>query len=493
MWLKNLDLPYNSDDCKALEFVVSAILQACLPTEQQVAGLNSTLEIVQTDNFNSQDTLWPRFTSAIEAFDPINKAGRWDYQRHRVYVRTDREVRRATNAVKSLAKAATRINKTIVCERSRICPVCRKKAAKYRRQRTKALFDVRFTTFGIKRWVVTYHFGNYWCRGCHRSFGTPSEFWQQGKYGRNLIAFVVYQVIELCMPQHTVGESINRLFRLGVSQSAIIIFKASAAKRYAETRQNIIANMVKGQLIHADETRIVLKGKPAYVWVFAMFREVVYFYSETREGVLLESLLKEFKGVLVSDFYAAYDSLACPQQKCLLHLMRDLNDAVLGNPFDEELKRIVTEFAEILRAIVATIDRRGLKRHFLRKYRLDVERFYRHMSHAVYRSEAALKCKERFEKTRAKLFTFLDHDSVPWNNNNVEHAIKAFARLRRAIEGLSTPKGIEEYLILLSVCQTCKYMGVDFLDFLCSGEKDIHAFADSQHKQRRQECAALTL
>lgn len=75
---------------------------------------------------------------------------------------------------------------------------------------------------------------------------------------------------------------------------------------------------------------------------------------------------------------------------------------------------------------------------------------------------------------------------MPWNNNNVEHAIKAFARLRRAIEGLSTPKGIEEYLILLSVCQTCKYMGVDFLDFLRSGESDIHVFAASRQGWRRR-------
>ena len=50
----------------------------------------------------------------------------------------------------------------------------------------------------------------------------------------------------------------------------------------------------------------------------------------------------------------------------------------------------------------------------------------------------------------------------------------------------STPKGIEEYLILLSVCQTCKYMGVDFLDFLRSGEKDIHAFAESRRGRRRR-------
>ena len=88
-----------------------------------------------------------------------------------------------------------------------------------------------------------------------------------------------------------------------------------------------------------------------------------------------------------------------------------------------------------------------------------------------------MKCKERFEKNRDKLFTFLEYDGVPWNNNNAEHAIKAFGALRDVMSGSSTRNGLEGYLIPLSVCQTCKYMGVDFLDFLRSGEKDIHTFA----------------
>jgi hypothetical protein len=45
---------------------------------------------------------------------------------------------------------------------------------------------------------------------------------------------------------------------------------------------------------------------------------------------------------------------------------------------------------------------------------------------------------------------------------------------------------IDDYLVLLSVYQTCKYMGVDFLDFLRSGEKDIHAFAESRRGRRRR-------
>ena len=191
----------------------------------------------------------------------------------------------------------------------------------------------------------------------------------------------------------------------------------------------------------------------------------------------VQQLLKGFKGVLVSDFYAAYDSIACAQQKCLIHLMRDLNDEILNNPFDEEAKLVALRFAALLKPIVDTIDRRGLSAYFLRKHLREVERFYGFLDKRNFDSDAAAKFKQRFERNRDKLFTFLRYDDVPWNNNNAEHAIKAFARLRDVIAGSSTKKGVEEYLTLLSVSETCKNRGVDFLDFLRSGEMDIAMFA----------------
>lgn len=59
-----------------------------------------------------------------------------------------------------------------------------------------------------------------------------------------------------------------------------------------------------------------------------------------------------------------------------------------------------------------------------------------------------------------------------------EACYQAFAGLRRGIEGLTTAKGIEQYPVLLSVWQTCAYQGLDFLDFLRSGETDIRRFAE---------------
>jgi hypothetical protein len=118
-----------------------------------------------------------------------------------------------------------------------------------------------------------------------------------------------------------------------------------------------------------------------------------------------------------------------------------------------------------------------------------VEVFYRRISELILQSETAVKLKERLEKNRDKLFTFLSFDGVPWNNNNAEHAIKAFAALRQIIDGITTEKGLRDYLVLLSLCETCKYMGVDFLDFLRSGEKDIHAFVESRGGRGRRHRA----
>jgi hypothetical protein len=254
------------------------------------------------------------------------------------------------------------------------------------------------------------------------------------------------------------------------------LLKAYSAQLYKDTYEAIRNKIISGKVLHADETKISLMGKEGYVWVFTNLEEVVYFYTETREGDILRSLLQDFKGVLISDFYAGYDSLNCPQQKCLIHLIRDLNEDLLRQPFNEELSELTREFAMLLKPIIETIDRFGLKTHFLRKHKASVERFYKKLSKRNYESEVVVKYKKRIDKNRDKLFTFLDYDGIPWNNNNAEHAIKAFVKFRNAISGRSSHKGIREYLILLSICETCKYKGISFLNFLRSGEKDIDVF-----------------
>ena len=137
---------------------------------------------------------------------------------------------------------------------------------------------------------------------------------------------------------------------------------------------------------------------------------------------------------------------------------------------------VAHKFANLVRPIVETIDRYGLKSYHLRRHKKRVTNFYRVVSKQRYTSEVAIGCMRRFDKNVDKLFTFLDHDGVPWNNNNAEHAVKSFALLRNAIGSTSSLKGIGEYTVLLSVCETCKVRGISFLDFLRSGEVDTDSY-----------------
>src|SRR5262249_1354063 len=157
------------------------------------------------------------------------------------------------------------------------------------------------------------------------------------------------------------------------------------------------------------------KGK-GYVWALTNLEDVAYLYRPSREADFLGDMLHDFKGVLVTDFYTGYDSLPCGQQKCLVHLIRDFNADLMANPYDEEFKALAGEFGRLLRSVVATIDRYGLKRRHLHKHKASVARFFRALGARVYRSELAEGYQKRLLKYEGKLFTFLDHDGVPWNN-----------------------------------------------------------------------------
>ncbi len=490
---------YNSEDCWALG-IVARMLREPGEREKPHTHTEETSPAVVHTELLPRQTLWPRFKSPLVQFEEINKTARWDYQRERVYVRsnpalarlakkkTAQKLRRADEL--RIAKASfyrkqslPGIRGIVLYPENPFCPACGHKGHRQLNETERVLCDVHLGRANIRRRVAKYRYHEFWCSTCRSRFGEPEVFWRGSKYGRSLVAYVIYQLIELHIPMTIVEQSANRLLQLGLTTGIIHALKERTANLFQATRKGIMEAIKKGPLLHVDETHVSIKGKPGCVWVFTNLGEVAYYYTDTREGEFVREQLREYRGVLVSDFYTAYEALECPQQRCLLHLMRDLNKDLLDHPFDEILKDIIQRFAVLLRASVETVDHHGLKRRFLQKHRLPVERFYQWLAHTAFESEAANRCKARFEKNRHSLFTFLEHDGIPWNNNNAEHAVKAFAALRDVVGGAWTAKSVDEYLVLLSVCQTCKYTGVDFLDFLRSGEMDIHVFAEAKRRQ----------
>ena len=126
--------------------------------------------------------------------------------------------------------------------------------------------------------------------------------------------------------------------------------------------------------------------------------------------------------------------------------------------------------------ILEAANKYGLKKRHLGKFAGSVDSFYeRAITSRSYRSEPVRTYQKRLRRYRQSLFTFLEYDGIPWNNNMGERALRHLT-VQRKISGSFYESLAPAYLLLLGLAQTCRFQDKSLLKFLLSGEKDIDAF-----------------
>jgi predicted RecB family nuclease len=474
---KDILLAYNRDDCVALEKLIDFIAKVSRFGDPQISNDDGIrfVEQIKSDGYNDKFGKQP---AAIREFAEITERAYFDYQRDRIYIRTNdnfKEIRRRKKR-NERRKSVFRVNKHVTLK-SRVCPRCRSLhiTRDWENYHSRETLDLRFSPSGVRRWVTRYRSPFHFCNDCIKWF-VPPTLRKISRFGHGVRSWTMDQQIGNRITLQNLERTAKDHFALPIRYSQIHKFKQEAGEYYKRTYNIIMRNIIKGPIIHCDETKVDLQAGSGYVWVFTNMEEVIYVYRSGRDADFLHETLEGFSGVLISDFYTGYDSLPCFQQKCLVHLIRDINADLLKHPFDQELKAIALQFGKLIRSIMGTVDRCGLRRQRLQRHATEVQCFIGALENRAFTSEAAGKYSKRILKYRTKLFTFMDFDGVPWNNNNAEHAIKPFAKYRRLINGQITENGLRPCLILLSIHQTCKYKEISFLEFMLSGERSIDTF-----------------
>jgi predicted RecB family nuclease len=465
--LRDTIIRYNAEDCAALRVVVDALYAI------RDGGPRS--DVVDAGALKPHPRLgkFKTNTFLLPELEFINNCAYFNYQRERILLRTNATVRTALRREKRAAQRNPRVNRIVDFRRPTYCPRCGVEGPYIHKRFKKTQIDLRFGPGYIKRWVTEYRSAQYRCQLCRKTWYLKKYLAIGTKYGRNLGCWLVYQTIAHKQSSGAVTEILGEVLGIHIHRQKINTLKREFAQFYRGTYRRILRRIAHAPMVQVDETKASILGETGYVWVFAAQDDVGFVYTSNRDGSILGRVLEGFGGVLVSDFYAAYDSMPCAQQKCLVHLIRDMNDDLFRNQLDCDLRELVQRFSSVLKPIISTIDEHGLKRRRLRKHRKTVKIFLDDLAVREYRSEVAEKYRTRITKCREKLFTFLDHDGVPWNNNGAENAIKDFVMLRRSIGGVSTHSGMEDYLVLLSIRQTLKRRGVGLLRFLVSGKRDF--------------------
>lgn len=466
-------ITYNKFDCDALLNLVDKLSQ-----------ISNDLNAASTINIVSQ----PRKNSTVKGevihtqLESILRMGHENYDKRKIVLR-DGEEQKSKAKVGGVFGHIGKTRKTPKPKREKYlnqlthCPIHKVELKYSGKFKHKIITDLVFTKSGIRRTVIKYTYEGGFCSNCGKKvFSLETQKLIQQLFGHNFKVWVVYQRVYLRLPHNLIQNFTNIQFNETISSGSITSFMKATAMYYLDTEKLLEQKIKNSSFIHVDETTINIRGSEYYVWAFTDSKNVIFKLTQTREADWLHEFLEDYQGVLISDFYPGYDSIKCKQQKCWVHLIRDINDDLWRYPFDSEYEEFVVNLRNLLVPIFETIHRFGLKKYHFNKFIKEVERYYKkYITDKVYHSERCQKYQKRLIKYEYALFTFLRDDEIPWQNNTGERALRHLA-VQRKISGSFFKSGAEHYLRLLGIMQSCRFQNKCFLRFMLSGLIDLDEF-----------------
>jgi hypothetical protein len=268
-----------------------------------------------------------------------------------------------------------------------------------------------------------------------------------------------------------VGEALNDAFGLQVSRSGW----CQADQRLAQTAQPVYEKLIEFVrqccVVHADETGWRIGTLSAWLWVFTNREVSVYAIRDNRSSqVVIDILGKEFKGILASDCFLAYDDRRLStwlKQKCVGHLLRDLKemkDSKSGRAL--HFARQVTIVLQEALALKA------------QKSSLDPFAFFQTARDLEARLDTLIgpqrrlcdldnaRFAKRLRKHRSHLLRFLYVDTLEATNNQAERMLRPAVITRKTNGCNRTRDGARTHAILSSVLVTCRQHSIPILDYL---------------------------
>ena len=216
-------------------------------------------------------------------------------------------------------------------------------------------------------------------------------------------------------------------------------------------------------VLNIDESGWRILGRTAWLWCFTSAKLAYYLLTPSRAAPVIKQVLGDgFKGILIADFFAAYDRIqAFAKQRCVVHLLREIKQVSLRNRssewqrFARRLKRLIHEALNL----VINRERIGENGYDRRVANLHI-RLADIFGHS-YRNADSKRLSKRLAKYSDELFTFLLHPHVAADNNHAERQIRFAVIMRKNYFGNRSMRGADTQAILMSIFRTCHLRNID--------------------------------
>jgi transposase len=268
-----------------------------------------------------------------------------------------------------------------------------------------------------------------------------------------------------------VSEVLNDSFGLQVCRSGWCRADRKLARTARPVYERLIELIRQCSTVHVDETGWRIGTLSAWLWVFTNHEITVYDIRANRSSdVVIDILGEQFRGILASDGFLAYDEKRLSdwlKQKCVGHLLCDLKDmrekkTGRALQFARQMTTLLQE-ALRLKAEKPNLDPFTFAQR-ARSLETQLDQLIAPQRRLTDKDNA--RFAKRLRKHRPHLLRFLYVDGLDATNNQAERMIRPAVITRKTNGCNRTMPGAETHAILSSVLVTCRQHSIPIVDYL---------------------------
>jgi transposase len=310
------------------------------------------------------------------------------------------------------------------------------------------------------------------CPKCQQRWA-PKVDWSAITVGRQRVGISVQSEVsvlreECRLPFGVIQRYLKGRYSLHLSVGELVALVRGVAVRGQGEYTQLQQELRDSPVVHGDETGWREKGHNGYLWSFSTPKVRYFLYRPSRAGAVVEEVLgEEFDGVLVSDFYGAYNVYQGPHQRCWVHLLRAIHQ--LKEHYPQDLA--VSAWAQGVRAVydraqaypgpeprLPGVVQQAQRVKQQRQYQEELWAFCQ--PHVKAEAPMSVLC-QRVERFLPELFTFVAEPRVAADNNAAERSLRPPVVSRKISGGTRSEQGSETKSVLASLFGTWRLQGRD--------------------------------
>lgn len=314
--------------------------------------------------------------------------------------------------------------------------------------------------------TTLYRRHHYYCKHCRKVVSSQGRDELNNSYiGPKAKAFAAFLRYGIKISERDVKVLFERAFNLKIVASSIAGFRFQLKRAGSPLYQRLMESLKQGAFIHADETGWKVDGKNRWLWKFSNKRVSISHIDASRGQKVVEKIIgATYAGTLIADFLSAYNKLAAKnKQRCLVHILRDLDKVKEYWHDDAEVLRYIKRLKEIFEGAIALQEEYKNKR-WDKSYRLRRENLKSSLKDFAFpnpNKRILKRFAKRLERHKDELLTFLYEKNIDYHNNHAEQQIRPDVIFRKITFGNRSDNGAQYHSVIMSILQTARLNGID--------------------------------